>query len=70
MAVAAKILSAYKAHYSFPPQGESHMHDCIMDALETGRSVKSDYAGPCASYQRGLNTDTCQRCGNTHFSHI
>lgn len=32
--IADKIIAAYKAHYSFPPQGESHMHDCIMDALE------------------------------------
>lgn len=28
-----RIIAAYKEHYSFPPQGESHMHDCIMDVL-------------------------------------
>lgn len=33
--VAAKIIADYLEHYSFPSQGESHMHDCIMDALES-----------------------------------
>ena len=33
--IAAKIIEDYKEHYHFPnaPQGESHMYDCIMGAL-------------------------------------
>ena len=31
--LADKIIEDYKQHYSFPWQGESHMRDCIMEAL-------------------------------------
>ena len=34
-AAADKIIAAYLEHYSFPWQGESHMHDCITSVLET-----------------------------------
>ena len=30
-----RIISDYKAHYDFPQQGESHMRDCLADALAT-----------------------------------
>lgn len=33
--IANKIISDYKEHYDFPPQGESHMHDCIMSEFDT-----------------------------------
>lgn len=29
----AWIITEYSEHYSFPPQGESHMRDCIIDGL-------------------------------------
>ncbi len=34
-ALADKIIAAYKEHYDFPPQGESHMHDCISMELDS-----------------------------------
>lgn len=32
--VADAVIDAYKEHYDFPPQSESHMHDCIMEELD------------------------------------
>ena len=32
-AIAERIIAAYKERYDFPPQGESHMRDCIVDEL-------------------------------------
>lgn len=32
--LADKIIAAYKEHYNFPCQGESHMHDCITSEIE------------------------------------
>ena len=34
-AVIDRVINAYKEHYDFPPQGESHMRDCLADALDT-----------------------------------
>jgi len=31
--LADKIIAGYKEHYSFPWQGESHMHDCMAATL-------------------------------------
>lgn len=42
--LADKIISDYNEHYSFPWQGESHMHDCIMSALENF-AARSDAQG-------------------------
>jgi len=32
--IARAIIDAYKEHYDFPTQGESHMQDCIVSELE------------------------------------
>ena len=39
--IADKIIADYLEHYSLPndPQGESHLHDCIMDALKAARRL-------------------------------
>ena len=33
--IASKIIADYLEHYSFPWQGESHMHDCITEQVES-----------------------------------
>ena len=43
--LAAKIIADYKEHYDFPAQGESHMHDCIMDALDGLAAERARVAG-------------------------
>lgn len=31
--VIERVIANYQEHYDFPPQGESHMRDCLADAL-------------------------------------
>ena len=42
--VIAKILAAYKEHYSFPPQGESHMTDVLDEAIAPNVEPKGGLA--------------------------
>lgn len=50
--LADKIIADYKEHYDFPPQGESHMHDCIMDAL---LGLRREQAGAVAWWNGELD---------------
>lgn len=37
-----EILAAYKEHYDFPSQGESHMRDCLDDILEAQFAARAE----------------------------
>lgn len=52
-AIAARIISDYMEHYDFPAGGESHMHDCIMDALD----LHSLFPAPKPSAEAVRNAD-------------
>lgn len=57
------IIAAYKAHYDFPWQGESHMHDSIVDQLlHGGMPVDSPASTPptSAPLAAAENLATCQ----------
>jgi hypothetical protein len=43
-ATADRIIAAYKVHYDFPWQGESHMHDCIVGELTGPVDAAQDVA--------------------------
>lgn len=52
-ALADRIITDYKEHYDFQPQGESHMHDCIMGNLAPAAEAMALLAIEAARELRG-----------------
>lgn len=59
-----RILAAYKEHYDFPPQGESHMRDVLDDELDALLSRQPAAREPIErEIMRSLVRGKCYACG-------
>ena len=59
-ALIANILAGYKEHYSFPPQGESHMRDVLDLHLEAANAELASM--PAASTLFAQRAASCHQC--------